>query len=76
VVLSCQTAKQFERATDLDIMHFTCHYLYKMLCARALFFSVRVLARHTLWQVLVAGWHVRLANVYGFCVGINLYLKN
>ncbi len=27
VLLPCQTATQFERATDLDIFHIACHYL-------------------------------------------------
>ena len=26
----CQTVTQFDRAKNLDIPHFTCHYLYKM----------------------------------------------
>ena len=35
VVVSFQTATQFERATNLDIYHITSHYLYKMLAAVA-----------------------------------------
>ncbi|WP_209333016.1 hypothetical protein, partial [Lunatimonas salinarum] len=30
VVISCQTATQFERTINLDIYHIACHYLYKM----------------------------------------------
>ncbi|MCB0536788.1 MAG: hypothetical protein KDE33_04595 [Bacteroidetes bacterium] len=32
-LLSCQTATLFERATNLEIYHTACHYLYKMLAA-------------------------------------------
>lgn len=32
VVVTHQTVTQFERASNLDIYHIACHYLYKMLC--------------------------------------------
>jgi len=38
VAFPSQIVMKLERATNLNIMYYHCHYLYKVLCRRTFFF--------------------------------------
>jgi hypothetical protein len=76
-ILSCQTAMQFERATNLDIKHFTCHYLYKMLPAGFSISFIELLHFQFITNLILFfgsaksdGKQTGSIAIFGLCVGL------